>query len=434
MATAAPLRALLIAEACNPTWTSVPLVGYNFARALARRRDLEVTVVTHIRNQAALAGDPLVSLSRVVYIDTEWLAGPLYRLARWLRGGDKLAWTIDTALAWPAYMAFEHAVFRMFHRSLHQGHFDLIHRVTPLSPTFGSPLAGLTPVPMLLGPLNGGLPYPKAYPALRGQGREWLVPLRRLYRGLPYYHSAYRRLAGVIAGSRHTATEIPRSFRGCRFYLPENGVDPDRFPLARAWPEPAGRFRFISVGRLVLWKGFDLILEALAWEPSLRNCELRIVGDGPDRPALEALVRQLRLEGQVRFLGWLDQVSLARELSQAQVFTFPSLREFGGGVVLEALASGLPAVVVDYGGPGELVTPECGVALPLLPRPALVAQLRETMAALAGDPARCRALGGAACRRVAAEFTWTAKAGRLVEMYRRVLGLHCPELVPAPTA
>ena len=46
-------RVLLIAEACNPTWTSVPLVGYQVARALAARQDLDVTLATHVRNRPA---------------------------------------------------------------------------------------------------------------------------------------------------------------------------------------------------------------------------------------------------------------------------------------------------------------------------------------------------------------------------------------------
>ena len=53
-----------------------------------------------------------------------------------------------------------------------EGEFDLIHRVTPLTPTMGSPLAGLTDVPLLIGPLNGGLPWPKEYPELRRKERE----------------------------------------------------------------------------------------------------------------------------------------------------------------------------------------------------------------------------------------------------------------------
>ena len=127
----------------------------------------------------------------------------------------------------------------------------------------GSPLASLAGVPMMLGPLNGGLPWPRDYPELRRQEREWLVPLRRAYKLLPYYRATYRHLAAVISGSRHTATEVPPYFQGQRFYLPENGIDTSRLPIAAVWPEPRGRFRFLTVGRLVPYKGVDLILQAM---------------------------------------------------------------------------------------------------------------------------------------------------------------------------
>lgn len=203
------LRILLIAEACNPTWTIVPLVGYNFARALASRADLDVTLVSQVRNRSALLADPIASLAQIHFIDNEWVARPLYALSMLIRGGQALSWTIDTAMVWPSYMMFEAEVFRRFGGRLQHGAFDLVHRVTPLSPTLGSPLASWIRTPMLLGPLNGGLPWPQQYPELRRQEREWLVPLRQLYTRLPYYRATYRHLAGVIAGSRHTATEVP---------------------------------------------------------------------------------------------------------------------------------------------------------------------------------------------------------------------------------
>ena len=232
------LRVLVIAEACNPQWTSVPLVGYSVARALAEHPGLEVTVVTQIRNRPALQGDPLTRLAKVVFVDNEWVARPLSTLSTILRRGNSLSWTTDMALGWPSYMVFEQEVYRLFRRQFDEHAFDLIHRVTPLSPTMGSPLASLVDVPMIVGPLNGGLPWPKDYPELRAQEREWLVPLRSAYKCLPYYRSTYGHLAGVISGSRHTATEVPNGFTGRRFYLPENGIDREpsahRYHLAGA--------------------------------------------------------------------------------------------------------------------------------------------------------------------------------------------------------
>src|SRR5207302_5585894 len=140
---------LCIAEACNPAWTSVPLVGYNFVRALAERPELQITLATHVRNREALEKDGLPARVPTHYVDNEWVARPLYMLAKLLRGGKTLSWTTDTAMAWPSYMVFEHTLRRQLRWQFDRGDFDLIHRITPLTPTMGSPLAELTDVPMV---------------------------------------------------------------------------------------------------------------------------------------------------------------------------------------------------------------------------------------------------------------------------------------------
>jgi len=416
-----PIRVLLIAEACNPTWTSVPLVGYNLARALAARPDLQITLVTHVRNRDGLNTSDLGRLADVVFIDNEFIARPVYRFARLLRGGDQLGWTIDTALAWPSYVVFEHMLRHRLGRRFERGDFDLIHRVTPLSPTAVSPLAAKTKVPMIAGPLNGGLRWPKEFPELIRREREWLVPLRNLYKWLPYHRSTYRHLAAVITASRSTAAEIPRHFHGRRFHLPENGVDPARFPIAERWPEPDGRFRFVTVGRIVPYKGLSLTLEAIRRSQKLQQCELTVIGDGPDRAAHERFISEQGLNGCVTFCGQVPQPVLAAHMRRSQVFVFPSLREFGGGVVLEAMACALPCLIVDYGGPGELVSAATGIKLPMRPREELVESLRAAMEGLAADPVACRKMGEAAAAEVRSEHTWDAKAARIAEIYRCVL-------------
>ena len=162
--------------------------------------------------------------------------------------------------------------------------------------------------------------------------------------------------------------------------MPENGVDPERIPLSQGWspPEPGKRFRFVTVGRLVPYKGFDLILQAMAQSTDLRrDAELIVIGDGPSRAALEAQALELGLSSIVTFTGWVEHAKLQEHLRGAQVFVFPSLREFGGGVVVEAMACGLPPIVVNYGGPGEIVSDDCGIRLPMAPRKELVDQLAK---------------------------------------------------------
>jgi glycosyltransferase involved in cell wall biosynthesis len=110
-------------------------------------------------------------------------------------------------------------------------------------------------------------------------------------------------------------------------------------------------------------------------------------------------------------------------LAACDVFAFPSIREFGGAVVLEAMALGLVPVVVDYGGPGELVTPSTGYTVPMGSRESIVRGFRERLGALAAEPGRIREMGVRGRERVMASFTWEAKALQVVEVYNWVLGL-----------
>jgi glycosyltransferase involved in cell wall biosynthesis len=428
------LRILLIAELCNPRWVSVPLEAYSLARALAERDDVEITLVSQVRSREALESDPIAKMVDLHLIDNEFIGAPFFRLGQFLRGGSQLSWTTAMAVAWPAYIAFERMVYHRFRDKLRAQSFDLIHRICPISPTMGSPLAGMTKVPMLIGPLNGGLPWPAEYPELRSKEREWLVPLRGLYRYLPYHRSTYRHIRGVIAGSRHTATEIPAWYRGRRYYVPENAVDPERTRLSTGWrPREAGnRFRFVTVGRLVPYKGFDLVLQALSQSEELRReAELIVIGDGPYRATLEAQVSELGLASIVTFMGFVEQARVQDHLRQAQAFVFPSLREFGGAVVLDAMASGLPQIVVDYGGPGELVSDESGIRLPMAPRDELIGRISNAMATFVRDPQLCQRMSNAGIDRVRRGFTWSRKAAQIATIYRDLLGLPRGDLTDA---
>ena len=420
------LRILVLAEWCNPRWTSGPLVAYSLARALAERGDLDITLVSQVRNREALEADPIADRVPIHYIDTEFVGRPFHRLSEFIRRGSGLSWTTGAAAAYPSLIAFEWMAYRRFAAELRAGSFDLIHRLSPLTPTVGSPIASLSDVPTLIGPLNGGLPWPSEHPGLRRKEREWLSKVRGMYRWLPYYRSTYRHARGVIAGSWHTASEVPSWYRGRRYYIPENGFDPGRIPLATGWvpPEPGKRFRFATIGRLVPYKGFDLILQAMARSETLRrDAELLIIGDGPSRAGLEAMASELGLESNVSFAGWVEHTQVHQQLRSAQALAFPSLREFGGGVLVEAMASGLPSVVVNYGGPGEIVTDQCGIRLPMMPREPLIGQLSEAMATLVGDRDLCRSMSARAIDRVREGFTWAKKGEQIAAIYRDLLGL-----------
>src|SRR5258706_1632240 len=171
-------RVLLIAEAANPEWVSVPLIGWSHSQALAVVTDCHL--VTQVRNRAAILRAGLRE-DQFTAIDSEAIAAPLSKLAEFMRGGSNKGWTMVQALGTLAYPWFEVLVWRQFKKRLRDGEFDLVHRLTPLSPTTPSLLAkklARLGIPFVLGPLNGGVPWPRGFEQARLKEREWLSYVR----------------------------------------------------------------------------------------------------------------------------------------------------------------------------------------------------------------------------------------------------------------
>jgi glycosyltransferase involved in cell wall biosynthesis len=173
------------------------------------------------------------------------------------------------------------------------------------------------------------------------------------------------------------------------------------------------------LGRLVLWKGADMTLDVFdEVRKRTPSAELWIIGDGPERERLQRQVEALGLSRAVTFHGWVDPTECSRLLSQCDVFLYPSLRDCGGAVVLEAMALGLPVVALNWGGVGEYLAPWCGVAVEPAARPDLIADLVKAVLEL--TPEKRRSLGEAAQREIAEKYTWPSKARQVLKLYAEV--------------
>lgn len=414
-------RVLLIAEMANPEWASVALEGWSHSRAI---KDLtDVHIVTHIRNCEAFLRAGYIEGKDFTSIDSLRVSRPIYRVSSWLRGGAGEGWTTVQALYALPYYYFEHLIWRQFGQQIAAGEFDIVHRITPLSPTIPSLLARKchqVGVPFILGPLNGGLPWPKGFDTARHQQQEWLSYVRWAYKLLPGYRSTRQHAAAIVIGSREAWKQMPVQYHDKCVYIPENAIAPERFWLQRT-RQASRPLKAIFVGRLAPYKGADMLIEAAA--PLVRDGALtvEIVGSGFQLPELKALVERERLEGGVNLVGQVEHTRVQERLANADVFVFPSIREFGGAVVIEAMALGLVPIVVDYGGPGESITKSTGYTIPLGSRAEIVARLREILSRLVAEPDILTEMGHRARNRVLSKFTWEAKAVQTLEVYRWVL-------------
>jgi glycosyltransferase involved in cell wall biosynthesis len=176
------------------------------------------------------------------------------------------------------------------------------------------------------------------------------------------------------------------------------------------------------VGRLVPYKGADMLLEAAAPLVRAGRVQIDIIGDGPQMGDLRRIVEQEKIGAGVKLNGWVENTKLQERLVQSDVLGFPSIREFGGAVVMEAMALGLVPVVADYAGPSEIVTDATGYRIPMGSRTELVGRFREALGSLASDPSGIREMGKRARERVFKVFTWDEKARQSLEVYRWVTG------------
>lgn len=424
-------RVLVIAEAANPEWVSVPLVGWSLANAL--RQVADVHIVTQIRNREAILRAGLVEGRDFTAIDSEAIAKPLHRLAEVLRMGKGKGWTMTTAINALSYPYFERLAWQRFGDRIRGGEYDLVHRVTPLSPTVASPIAAKVAaagVPFVLGPLNGGVPWPRGFDAERRREREWLSYLRGAYKLNPLRGRSLAAAAAILAGSRHTESEIPARHRDKTIWLPENAIDPARFNKL-APQDLSGPLRACFIGRLVPYKGPDMVLDAIAPLAQAGRLVLDVIGDGPMRAGLQDQARQLGIADAVTFHGNLPHQAVQDVAARANLLTFPSIREFGGGVVLEAMALGVVPMVVDYAGPGELVTEATGFKIPIGPRDGIVAGLRAALEGVLADPSVLPGLAQAARNRALRDFTWDSKARQIARVYAWILAGK-PGAAPVP--
>lgn len=184
--------------------------------------------------------------------------------------------------------------------------------------------------------------------------------------------------------------------------------------LARAsLATPEGVPLLVAVGRLHRNKAFDTLLRAAALIP---GAHVWIVGEGPERPALEALAEQLGLRERLRLPGWQDDVLPA--IRAADVYVVPSRHEPFGSVVLDGWMAGTPLVATESQGPGWLITQgESGLLVPVDAPEALAASI----GALLADPDLGARLAAEGRRLLEQTYSEAAAVKGYLGLFRRLI-------------
>jgi glycosyltransferase involved in cell wall biosynthesis len=406
------MKVLLVVQECDPAGMSSPFIGFQLFDQI--RRFAEVTLVTsekyrpNLESQGVTCEVHYLKPKSVMRGYANFLANRLFP--------TMTNWALRHLLSYPLYSEFNRKVYKRFRQSVESGHYDVVHALTPMIPRYPYKIAkACTRTPFILGPVNGGIPCPPQFEEIQNKEYSYSTVLRNLSRHLPGYRATYKSVSRLLVGSTRTQellTSWMPELEGKSHLLAENGIPESAL---KSWTKRENpECQLLFVGRLCPVKGIDMLLEALRWveEP----WHLTLVGEGVERRALEQQAAKQGIAKQITFAGWVAQEQTWAYYRSSDIFCFPSVRESGGAVVMEAMASALPSIVFNYGGFTEYLDDASALKLELGSRDKMPMKLAEAIRSLIRDPEKRERMGRAALSQVYRQ-TWEAKGRSLAEVY-----------------
>jgi glycosyltransferase involved in cell wall biosynthesis len=335
-------------------------------------------------------------------------------------------------------------------RKLHQQvKFDAFHHITFANDWMASYTGALLPIPFLRGPGGGAHRTPEGFLREYSAGARFWERFRSfgqwVLRKDPFYLRSQRRAGVILLCNREAAEAVPKSLRHKVQLFPVNGISADDLRIIAGetqsqnpstetahslQPSSPRPFDVLYAGKLLGLKGVALGIRGFALFAK-RHSDVRfsLVGDGPERARLEALIQELGVANCVQLKKWMPRSELLVVMRASDVFLFPSLRDGGGAVVVEAMAAGKPIVCMDLAGPGLHVTESCGIKI--TPQtPGQTAQgIADALERLYQDRELLARMGKAARHRVEEAYVLDKLGDRLRGIYENVLGVKIPERV-----
>jgi glycosyltransferase involved in cell wall biosynthesis len=229
------------------------------------------------------------------------------------------------------------------------------------------------------------------------------------------------RNAHALWAANHTvANDLQRALRHSEIpVMLEIGASAVADPAPRS--QLSGPLRILWAGEFRAFKALPVLLDALSMLPKHVDFELIVLGDGPERHRWQGHAKKLGLDSCIRWPGWVPHREMVDYYRTADLFAFTSLRDTSGSVVLEALAMGVPVVAPDHQGAGYMVTPDCGILVPVASYGSMVHGYRDAIVTLATDRGMLHRLGRGALER-GTYYSWIRQGERMRDGYVAVLG------------
>lgn len=400
------MRILLLTWACDQEDISEPGVSARWVREIAK--DHEVTLFSVSRpDRFGCVKDQFPELE--VF---EWKDIDVPRSLERFR-----------AIAKPGYLFYYIRARRFLRKLLAEQHFDVIHHLSPFAWRYPSPAAGLG-VPFIRGPVAGGLESPpQLASAVQGSSSAFMAlrrtdSLRAKYD--PLLRKTYEQADHVLIAAPYLKERLQHySVRSLSVEIELAISEPTNHELS-TFTSSDGTFRLLYVGRIIRTKGLLFAIRALSQAKNRASTILTVLGDGEDAFACQEEAKRLGVDRQVHFLGWCNRGEVQAQYRKADAFIFPSFREPTGGVLLEAMAAGLPVITCAYGGPDFMIDESCGIKIPPSHPDSFVQEISRAIDLLAENQLLREQMRKAALCKVTAELSWSDKRKRVGDIYETI--------------
>ncbi len=352
--------------------------------------------ITHSRNREHIQND--LKLEDVYFVDDDAMSLFMWKSKIFRMGLD--VWFSKKAIALAETLAAK--------LSVDDGDV-VIHQTGPNSPVLPRTISKNHT--NSFGPINGNIHYPPVFhyrESYMGKLKRLLhFPLQKIS-AMTFNQLSRAEMIFVAGGDRTTDSLIAA---GCEEVNLIDTIDcgiEDRILKRSRISHDGENLHFVHFGRLVNFKGTDLIIRALA--KTALPIKLDIIGDGPELQHCQELAKTLGLSSRVSFIPWRSHGDLLDSLSDYRAFILPSLADSNGIVVQEAMALGLPTICLDWGGPQLLVDhQENGYLVPVGEEEVMLANMAACIDDLAHNGQKAERFSIAA-RSKAQEWQWTAVA------------------------
>ena len=404
------LNILIVCEHASNVFGGEAMLPLNYARYLTKNQH-NVYLITHERVKTSIQQIADINQEHVFYVPDTLAHKLLHRYSAIFPERISIV-----TFGFLMHLITQFYQWKLARKLIKEKQIQVVHEPAPVSAVQPSAMFWLG-VPVVIGPMNGGMSFPQAFQHMAGRSE------RLLYRVMRVFSSFYNLLIPgkffadyLLFANHRTRDTLPKFRLGQVEEIVENGV----FSVLDT-PKPMTQpdtINVLYVGRLVDWKTIDILIDAVGMCSS--NVRLTILGDGPLRQQLESHAK-IKAPNKVDFLGLVPHSETNKYYDNADIFALPSIRECGGAVVLEAMARGLPVVATAWGGPMDYITAKTGFLVEPQSREYMVEQFSAIIDQLALAPELRYQVGQAAINRIKEHFLWDKKILEVVDVYQRAI-------------